>query len=301
MSRSDTVAYAAYAAFGALLRLLPLAALRHCARVAGRGVYAIVPIRRRLTLDNLRHAFPEMPERERARIARETYVNLVTTLFELVWTPRLNPELLARQVRVPDADRAAALFQGKGILLLSGHFGNWEWAAQACPLLFGQPCSAVVQPLKNPKVDRLVESYRSRFGNRMVPMGAAIRDIVTTLRSGGVVAMLGDQHGPADGIFVPFLGRPASTYEGPAALALRTGSHLVEALAVRQHDGSYLMRWEEIPTADIAEPTEANILELTRRHVRMLERAIVEYPGQWLWQHKRWKHAPREGSRIAAE
>jgi Kdo2-lipid IVA lauroyltransferase/acyltransferase len=290
------------ALFGALLRALPLPAVRGLARALGRIVFHGVPIRRDVTMDNLRRSFPGKAEAELRRIACASYVNLLTTMFELLWTPRLTPERLAREMRISDAERARGLVSDRsGIVLVSGHFGNWEWLAQSVPMLLGAPCSVVVQPLRNPRIDRRIEGYRSHFGNRMVPLGLAIRDIIAALRSGGVVAMLGDQHGSADSVYVPFFGRPAPTYEGPAALALRTGTRMVLAVAVRGADGACDVQWEVIPSDDLPGATEEHVLELTRRHVRALERIIAAHPGLWLWQHKRWKHAPGENSRVTAE
>jgi Kdo2-lipid IVA lauroyltransferase/acyltransferase len=296
-----TIQYLFFRFIAAIIRRLSLPTVRRVAGVVARIIHTFIPIRKAVALDNLRHAFPDMTERERDRIALLSMGNLMTMSFELLWTPRLTVEVARREMRIANIEvlqRAAE--KKRGFIFLSAHFGNWEWLALGSGMVLDQPCTVIVQPLTNSKVSAAIEKYRSVSGNRLVPMGMAVREIISTLRSGGVLALLGDQSGPPNSLFVPFLGRPAATFEGPAAFALKTGAPLLLVLSMRAADGTYDIVFEEIPTDDIAEPTESNIAELTRRHVKALERRILERPGDWFWQHRRWKHAPKEGSRVVS-
>jgi KDO2-lipid IV(A) lauroyltransferase len=113
--------------------------------------------------------------------------------------------------------------------------------------------------------------------------------------------MLADQSAPRERIYIDFFGRPAATFEGPAVFALRAGAPIIMAFLIRQKNNSYEMVFEEIPTSDLNEATEENIRELTQRHVKVLERFVAEYPGHWLWLHKRWKHTEHAQSHLPTE
>ncbi|MDT8324554.1 MAG: lysophospholipid acyltransferase family protein [Bacteroidota bacterium] len=293
----SSLEYLLFASVARLLQLLPLRIVRGTARLAAHAVYYLLPVRKKLTVLQLRKAFPETSERKIRHIALGSYVNLLTTIFEMMWTPRLNAENLSRVLRIHDLDVVErARRRGSGLIIMSGHFGNWEWLSTGASQLMGFNVTVVVHPIHNPAVDALVEGWRQSMGNRIVDMGLSIREIIRALRNREVVAMLADQSGPSGSLYVRFFGHFAATYEGPATFALRTGAPVIMSFAVRANDGNYDVLQEEIPTADLRGLSEENLHELTRRHVRALERMIRRHPEQWLWQHRRWKHAPHEGS-----
>ena len=181
--------------------------------------------------------------------------------------------------------------KGKGIILLSGHYGNWELLAYCAGLFSGVPALIVVHPLKNPVIDKLLNRYRTRKGNQVVPMDNAAKAIVTTIRKGGVIALLADQSATYDkDIFVDFFGRPAATNEAPASLALRFDIPVLYAFSERQEDGTYWVNLKELKHDDLQNSPE-DIREFTKRHVKALEEQIRKIPGQWAWQHRRWKHS----------
>ena len=184
-----------------------------------------------------------------------------------------------------------ALTRKKGLILLSAHYGSWELIISALRLHVGHPFVIVVQHQRNRKIDKLINSYRCRFDNSTVPLGPSVRELIKALQEGRVVAMLADQSGPKESIFVDFFGRPAATHRGAAAFSLKTGAPIVMAFLVRQQDGKYETWFEEVGQLGLDGYNEKNILELTRRHVEMLEKHIRLHPDHWLWMHKRWKHA----------
>lgn len=292
----ERLEYFAFAGTAVLLRMLPLRAVRTLAKAIGAFLYTFIPIRKELTLAQLRQSFPGASEEEIQRWGKGSYINLLTTIFELMWTPRFTDEVMKRTLHVPHPEViTGALERGKGLILMSGHFGNWEWLSIGTAALLGMQFHVIVHPMQNPRVDMLVEGYRSSKGNPAVPMGLAVRDIITTLHSNGTVAMLADQSAPKESQFVDFMGRPAATFEGPAVFALKTGAPIVIGFSMRRPDGNYDVVLEEVETADLTGgATQENIIELTQRHVRALEEKIRERPDLWLWQHKRWKHRPPE-------
>jgi KDO2-lipid IV(A) lauroyltransferase len=293
----STFEYLLFASVARMLQLMPLGMVRWLARTLAAVIYTVLPVRKKLTLFQLRRAFPDKGESDIQQIARGSYVNLLTTIFELMWTPRLDERRLREVLRIHDAHVVKnAMRRGSGVIMMSGHFGNWEWLSIGASRLMGFSATVVVHPIPNRAVDELVEGWRRVMGNRIVDMGLSLREIIRALRNREIVALLADQSGPSGALYVRFFDHFAATYEGPAAFALRTGAPIVMCFALRAADGNYDVVQEEVPTSDLRGLTDDNLKELTRRHVRALERMVRAHPDQWLWQHKRWKHAPHDGS-----
>ena len=252
--------------------------------------FHVIRIRRRVTLENLQHAFPGRTEGERKQIAAGAYRNFGIVFLQMLWASSATDDELRDVVRIDDRtvlDRILAA--ESGFILLSGHFGGWEFIVHGLRLHIGKPFSIIVQRQRNPYVDRFIDRIRSRHGNRTVTKGMT-RDALLTLRSGGILAMLADQSAPKESMFLDFFGRPAATHRGVAAFALKTGCPILFSALIRQADGSYKGVFEEVSREGLSEGSEEAIGELTRRHVTLLEELIRKYPDQWLWMHKRWKH-----------
>ncbi len=283
-----------------ILLTLPLRAVQYLGRIFGRCAYFFLGSRRRITLENLRQAFPEKTARDCGKIARGAFANYGIALFELLWFPRLNDRALKKLLHPRNIDVIHACHsRGKGIILLSGHFGNWELIAFGAAYLSGHPFTIIVQTQSNLLVDSLINNHRCLLGNRVVPMGMSVREIIRTIQGKGIIAIAPDQSGPKEGVFVEFFGRDVASHQGPAVFALRTGAPMVMGFMLRQADGSYDVVLEEIPTADLGIFSDESVLELTRRHTALLERYVRQYPDHWLWMHRRWKHT-LEGTREDA-
>lgn len=290
--------YALLLLFRFLLLCLPIRAVQLIGAGLGSAAFFLLQGRRNIALDNLRRAFPEKTESDIATIARGSFRNYGITIAEMLWFPRLNQRVLQELITLLNPGHLAAVSgRGKGMVLLTGHFGNWELIAVGMAVLERIPFTIIVQTQNNKLVDRLINRHRTQFGNRIVPMGISVREIIKTLHNNGVVAMAPDQSGPQEGVFVDFFGRSVATHQGPAAFSLRCSAPMVMGFIMRKEDGRYEVFTEEIPTEDLSEPVDANILELTRRHTRLLESYIRQYPDHWLWMHRRWKHlAPVEST-----
>jgi Kdo2-lipid IVA lauroyltransferase/acyltransferase len=277
------------------VQALSLGALQKLARGIAWAVFFVLRIRRTLTVGQIQRALPEKTHREVISIAYGSYKNLVTTILELVWSPNITSETCRKYVSHKNLEVLLRAYErGSGVILLCGHFGNWEWLGGSLPLELGLPVAAIARPMANEYVDGFVTSIREGAGMKMIYAHRAVRETLGFLRSGGIVFILADQSAPRDSYFVPFLGIPASTYAGPAHFALKTGAAVIIAYSLRQENGLYVNEYEEIPTADLLGSGEEGLRTLTLRHVQALERAIRRHPEHWLWQHKRWKHAPVE-------
>jgi Kdo2-lipid IVA lauroyltransferase/acyltransferase len=260
----------------------------------GSFVYTVLCIRKGLVLDNLRHAFPEKNEMEIAAIAKASYRNLFTAFFEIIYLDKLSVDDFHRLVSFPDAGMIdKILTRGKGLIVLTGHFGNWELNALATPLWSPNKYTVIVQEQRNKYVDKFMWSMRSRFGTKLVYMKHAFRQGLQSLLNNEVVALIADQSGPESGIYVDFFGRPASTHQGPAVYQVRSGAAMVLVMLVREPYGKFRIEIEEIDTRNLTGTNEEKMQIITERHVRALERYIRKYPDHWLWMHKRWKHTEK--------
>ncbi len=262
-------------------------------KILGNVFYLISPSRRRITFNNLSKAFPEKALSGIEIISKKSFQNLGIVLLESLVFRNMDDDSLKNLIEYKNIDMVRNLHaRGKGLILLSGHYGNWEILAYSAGIFTGIPCTIIVKPQKNKYFDNYLNKFRTRSGNKIVSMYKAAMTIVKTIRKGETVALLADQSASKDkDVFVDFFGRPASTFESPAALALKFETPIIMGFAERQNDGRYMVELKEIPHDDLEDTTEG-ILELTKRHVRELENQIRKKPELWAWQHRRWKHQP---------
>lgn len=276
-----------------LVRLLPITGARWLGRKIGRLLFHPVGYRKEVTLSNLRRAFPEKPVAEIETIARGAYENIGISLLEFAWFPRMSLEQLRDMVHFDKPEVLQAAYdKGKGLIILSAHFGNWEVMGQSFVATFGFSVSGIAKTQSNPLVNRTINRWRSRIGNRAIPMETSLREILKALRNGEAVGLVADQAAPKENIAIEFFGTMVPTHQGPSAFCLKMGAPLVSVFSVRRPDGSYDAIVQEVPSEDLKGDSEENVIELTRRHVKITEDIIRKYPDHWLWQHKRWKHVP---------
>ena len=276
---------------------LPLKSAQRLGYYFGSIAFYLLPERRRITFENLRHAFSEKNKAELTSIALGAFRNMGISLIELLWFPNLKDDIIRKLVKPKNIDLMLSGFSaGKGMVMLSGHFGNWELIALSIAYLSKIPITIVVQTQDNRLVDKIINHHRCIFGNKVIPMGMSVREIIRTLQSGGIVAIAPDQSASPEGVYVEFFGRMVTTHQGPAVFALRSKAPLQIGFIIRQPDGTYEVVLEEIPFSDLDGYNEGNVKELTRRHTAVLEKYIRKYPDQWLWMHRRWKHTLGEAA-----
>jgi len=292
------IEYCLFELAGLILRLFPLRAVQRFGGTAGEFVGVKLGYRRAIALENLRNAFPEESTEKLKRIMRGAFRSVGTALFEFVYFPRLTSAGINEIIDIanPDLIREAHA-RGKGIILLTAHYGNWELLAQSIPARMGIPVHVIVKPQANEMIDGKINGWRTMFGNIVVPMESSVRELLKALRENKAVGLVADQAAAKESIVVRFFGRDVPTFEGPAMFSLKTGAPLLLGFAVRQPGGRYLAEFHEVPSSDLAAYTPENVLELTKRHVALTETAIRARPEQWMWMHKRWKHVP---SRITS-
>lgn len=255
---------------------------------------------RPIALRNLEIAFPEMSLQARLGILRAMYRNWGRMLAE--WThfgnlSRANIERIATYEGKEYWDEAERSSKGRGLFVLTGHFGNFE-LLQFAHSIYGYHIAIVVRALRNPLIDALVCGARVRYGNRIIDRKADGRDMLKMLRQNWMIAIALDLD-VRKGVFVDFFGKPASTSDGMARLAMATGTPVLPAFLVR--DGNSIHHKIKIlPPIEIVKTRdrETCVRENTQRFTNAIEQMVRAHPDHWNWIHRRWKTRPHGEPRF---
>lgn len=290
-SFEDALILTAVKAARAITRRLSESAVSGLAGAVGLVVYGVSK-RRVVAYRNLRAAFPEREPGELRHIARRSARSLALSFFELLRAPEMDAAYGQEHVAVVGREHLEAAFgKGKGVIFLSGHFGNWEMLGLAGGF-FGYPIVALARVQKHPKSDEYLNRIRSSNGAQIIRKGIAVREVVRALREGKIVGMVGDQDGGKKGVFVDFFGRSASTATGAATFALRTGATILPIFIFREQGLKHRIEIEP-PLQPLAGVSEEEVeRDLLQRYAKILEEKIRKSPEQWLWAHRRWKSSP---------
>ena len=287
----DRIEYILFISLSHIIRFIGLSLSRRLSILLAAFFYYIVPIRKKTVKDNLQKAFPQYSKSRINKIAFGSYRSFCITLVEILYLPGMSKSELKSSVLYTDIPLIMEKYnEGKGIIFLGAHFGNWEYIALSVAVQLDIPITVIVKSQRNTFVTNWLDNMRVKWGNKIVPLGISIRQVYKELREKKIVAMVADQRGPAEGIRINFMGRKASVFAGPALLALKTGAPIIFGVTIRQQDFSYKTAIEVINTEDLPEEEELKIAELSQRHVAVLEKYIKQFPEQWLWMHKRWKY-----------
>jgi len=246
-------------------------------------------LRRRVAEENLARAFPDRGDAERAEILRAHYRELGRVVAEYARLGELARAPVGRVVAAVRGREHLERARGRGAILLSGHFGNFELVGAHCAQI--HPTDFVVRPLGNPGVEALLARERAAAGVGVISADIGVRAIYEALRAGRWVAMVADQDARRAGAFVPFLGRPASTATGPARIALATGAPIIMGFVTRCADGRMDLDVEP-PLAPVDPRAPEAAVTLTALHTARLEAWVRRRPELWFWLHRRWKTRP---------
>lgn len=281
-----------------LLGLLPRRAAIAIGKAAGRLAFRLSGDLRKTGIINLRLAFPDLNDAERLKILKGSFENLGRILGEVSKFPSATPVRLERLVDFTLDEDSRQLYhrvkhEKKGVLIVTGHLGNWEMLVFSFAALH-EPISYLARPLDNPLLEEFTARLRTRFGNRPLNKTGSAMTAVRLLREGEILGVLADINAhPKEGVFVEFFGVPACTSAGPALMALRSAAVVYPAFCVFDEASQrYKLIHGQIieyqPTGD----RDHDIRQLTALYTTEIEKAIRQYPEQWLWIHKRWKTRP---------
>jgi KDO2-lipid IV(A) lauroyltransferase len=298
----DRLEYLALRAVSAFLAALPLGLALRAGELVALLAYVVDRPHRRIGMTNLGIAFPEKTRRERRRILRGSFLNLGRMAAELAHLPRLGAERLREMVQFEDEawwQEAIGWERSTGVLVLSGHFGNWELLVYAHGMR-GHPVHMVHRAIANPLVDRWLHELRAPAGTRLIRKRAAAKGVLRAVHERGLLVLPIDQNSTRGlGTFVDFFGTAASTNTGMARIALRTDAPVVPVFIVRQGRGAK-HRVHVLPLLEVERTgdVEADVRRNTQRFTRVFEDMVRRHPEHWLWMHKRWKTRPAGSPRL---
>jgi Kdo2-lipid IVA lauroyltransferase/acyltransferase len=247
-----------------------------------------IPRLRRTAYRNLEMALPGLTAAQRRGITDGLFRSIARLLVSFARLPRIGRDNIAQWIRYEGYEHfEAAVRQGRGVLIATGHLGNWELSAFAHALL-SAPMHVVVRPFDNPLLDGLVARRRTLSGNRIIEKKDFARGILSALAANQAVGILVDQNTSTEyGVFVDFFGIPACSNGGLARIAAHSGATVIPGCALwSEEEGRYLLRF--YPPVEIT----GDIVGDTERVQGRLEEIIRQYPDQWLWIHRRWKTRP---------
>lgn len=269
--------------------VLPLNLSVKAGRMIGGVLYRIDRKHRNLASENISLALG-LGRTEADTLARRVFENIGMTFAEFIKIPSLDRDFIENNIAVDGLDNyREAKAEGKGVLLLAAHLGNWELLAAP---LRGEKVSVVYKKTKNPYVNSFINGIRGSYGLKTISHRNAVKDILAALKRGEGVGILLDQHaGMKEAVIVDFIGRPAATNIGLAIIALKTGAPVVPIFLIREGEGRYRAVYDEPIYLQKSGDSEKDIKEATIRFNSVIEKYVRMYPEQWFWVHDRWKIA----------
>lgn len=260
----------------------------YLALVCGRILY-LFGIRKNVVLKNLQIAFENIPSKIDSNayykeIAKKYYVHISTVFLEVILLKYLSIKKLNKIFITSNTQ----LFNrgNRGAIALSAHVGNWEMMATLSSLFLNEKVNLVVKAQKD---FGLMNKVRTRFGSNIIDVGVSARRAVATIKRGEIIAFLADQSANQSDEVLTMFNKPTHAFTAVARLALKMKPLVIICFPNRQKDGTYLCNMTELKYDDINDDEEG-VKEFTQRYLNALEANIYQYPEQWLWSHKRWKH-----------
>lgn len=283
-------------ALAGLFSLLPRKFALACVRLFARLGYRLVGRQRQKTFDNLKTAFGDTKsDEELHQIGKRVFENVGQTSIELLHFPKIAKRDIADFVDMSEGVKLykELLREGKGILSMTAHIGNWELLAGAYSQA-GFSGAVVARKIYYEPYNKWVVNLRQALGVPTLYREEASRKVLKLLKQNQIVGMLPDQDiASLDGIFVDFLGKPAYTIVAPIKIALVTRSPIVLNFLVRVRGDQYKLVIGKVLRPEVETTKEAAIEKYTKLWMNEFERVIREYPEQWAWMHNRWKTEPQ--------
>ncbi len=275
--------------------LLPREWALRAAKLAGGIVFMTVARQRERTLKHLRVAIGRQnSELEINRIARQVFENMAMTGAEILQFPKLTPEKIAQFV---DCGRAVEIYnrllaEGKGLISMTAHIGNWELLAGIFGLK-GYKGAVLARKIYYEPYNKWIVGLRAAMKVPTLYRDDSSREILKRLAAGEIIGLLPDQDiDSLKGTFVPFFGMPAYTSVAPARIALSTGAPMLPNFLIREGVSRYKLVVGEVIRPEAGLDREAAVQRMTENWMEQFEKVIRTYPGQWAWMHNRWKTKP---------
>ncbi len=253
-------------------------------------IYYVTGYRKKVVMQNMRNAFPEKTEKELNRLCKDFFHYLCDLILETLKTLTISKEAIIEHCKFDP--KSFALFEqlakdNQSVILVIGHFGNWEWSGHPCSLLLKHQMYVLYHPVANKYFDKLMYHIRTRTGTKMMPMRTAFKEMLQHRNELTITAFIADQTPQPNGAYwTTFLNQDTPVYKGTEVISKKLNMPVVYA-SIRKVKRGYYEMFAEILVADPSKTAEGEISEL---HTRRLEQDILSKPETWLWSHRRWKH-----------
>lgn len=278
-----------------LILIVPLRLGLILGQAAGRFCFYILKKEREKALDNLDIAFGDSKSgREKTRIARGVFENLGKNFIEVISIPKFSKDCLSRYIVCKGIDILQRFInEGKGLIIVSAHLGNWELLAHYISIK-GFPLSVIARRVRMHGLEIYLSRIREKNRVNVIYRDASIKEIAGVLRHRGLVGIMPDQDmDSVSGVFVDFFERQAWTPIGASVLNILTEAPVIPCFIVRRKFGNEILIEEPIELQKTGD-RQRDILENTQRYTRVIENYIRSFPEQWVWFHDRWKTKPSE-------
>ena len=265
--------------------------------LAGRLIYHCLPYRRRVVMSNIEQVFGNtLTDAQKKHLAKAFYSHLATSLKEMIHLRFMSDKALCERVEVRGYERLLNIAaENRGVLVLTGHFGSWEFApigGMANFKEFKGHFHFIRRTLGNKTIERILFRRYYRAGLKVIPKKNSLQQVCEAMEQNHAIVFVLDQHASLvnrDGVAVEFFGKKAGTYRSLASFSRHTGVPVVPAAGYRLENGRHVLEfYDPIPWKDY-ESTQESIYQNTLAYNQALERIILAHPEQWLWLHRRWK------------
>lgn len=276
----------------AIGRRLPLRLAQFLGRQLGRLAFHVVRRERNKALRHIGIAFPEWSASQKRNTIKAMFRHFGMSVFELAWLPNMTAELRATTTDIEGIDRILeTLDSGRGVIMFTAHCGNWEWLSYVMGT-FGRPVSVLHRERDQPEMNRYIIELRAKAGVRTIGRGtsSSAKEMLQTLKQGGMLAFVIDQNLRTESVKVPFFGVPARTPVGPVKFAIKTEAMISVSYIHRMPDGRHHARFLEPFQAKKGDDP----VELAAKITALYEEQIRRHPEQWVWMHDRWRERKAE-------
>ena len=270
------------------ISLLPLSILYLFSNIS-HLIIRIIGYRKEVVLSNLKNSFPEKSEKEIITITNDFFKHLFNLIIEIIKMISANKSLFNNRITITNPELIQNYAnQKQTIILVCGHFNNWEWAGQKLSISSKQKVVSIYKPLNNNKFDNLLKKTRTKFGSILVSMEESMRYIVKTKTETQIICIIADQNPIVNATtkWHSFFGREVPVFMGAEKIAKKMNYPVVFCDMQKIKHGKYTITFENLET----NPKNTNEGEITKHYFERLEKQIKTNPSQWLWSHKRWKH-----------
>ncbi len=279
-----------------IICLLPYNIVISLGTMMGKLYYRIAARQRKRALAQMQESL-NIPAGQAETIVKNLFLNLGRTFLEVMYIPSLTPEKIKHYVTIENKHYLAnAVAEGRGVVFLTAHIGNWEWLGAALSME-GFPMTSVIKRQPNDQHTRILNEYRQMVGIEIFARGTTeLVGAAKALRKGKILGFLADQDAGGNGVFINFLGKMASTPLGPAVFAKKFKCPVIPAFIIRKPEGGHrVMIHPPLYYQNTGNEAE-DLYNLTLSMTQIIEDTIKQYPDQWLWFQKRWNTPFEAGS-----